>query len=277
MEPLATLPMIRKDIDAAHKATDMDPLTRLQDVRKRMRTGRHKYAVPGWDAGMSSSSAESILQQPLLPINASGQEEAAELVNLLHIRDVCTNSTCSTQTATSSTKTPAAIRPPLSTFSPPPTPGRNHDHGSVSPFTDFPNFLPRGSSTMQAVKYGYLPTRATDKTQPCTNVPSSTLTENDAPLPPADIIARLKPRFTLSTLQDLIPSQQRFSTSCSNGSDYGNSSSDCVVPELPFQSDCQSSTANKNNIIKGSPKMPMVRLPHRIREISERSAAARLA
>ena len=257
----------------------MGPLTRLQDVRKRMRTGRHKYAVPEWYAGMSSSSVESILQQPLLQFNASGEEEAAELVNQLHIRDVCANTcgTCSTQTATSSTKTPAADEPKMSTLSPPPTPGRNHDHGSVSPLTDFPNFLPRGSSTMQAVKYGYLPTRATDKTQPCTNVPSSRLTENDAPLPPADIIARLKPRFTLSTLQDLISSQQRFSTSCSNGSDYGNSSSDCNVPELPFQSDCQSSTANKNNIIKGSPKMPMVRLPHRIREISERSAAARLA
>ena len=185
MEPLATLPMTRapEDIDAAH--ADMGPLTRLQDVRKRMKTGRHKYAIPGLDA-----SQDSALEQPLLlPVDAPVPDEAAELVSLLRIRDARACRTCSQQAATSSTKTPAAFQPPLSTFSPPPTPGR--DHGSVSSLTDdFPIFLPLGTSSL------HVKTCAADQTQPH-NLP--TPTEKAAlllQLPPAETRLRLKPSFT---------------------------------------------------------------------------------
>ena len=271
--PSAALPTTRafEDIDAGH--ADMDPLTRLQDVRKRMRTGRHKYAVPGWDADMStSSSQESVLEQPPLPVDApeQGEAEAAELVNLLRIRHARA-SMCGEQAATSLTKTPATVQPPLLTFSPPPTPGR--DHGSVSLFTEFPKFLPLRSSNIQGGIDEDITTRATDKIHPWDTL---ALTEDGAPLPPAEIRLRLKPNFTLSLLQDLISSNQQSHTNCSNSGNSGNTSSESnVVPELPFQSDhCQSSSSNEKDIVKGSPMMLMARLPHRIREISRHLTAA---
>lgn len=252
--------MIRPLEDVATANANMDPSIRLQDIRKRMRVGRHKYAVPGWDADEHvSSSQESIFEHPLLPLASPGQDDAAELVNLLRIRDVCANA----QGATS-TKTPA-IQPPMPTLSPPPTPGRDHDNVSFP--TDFPKLLPLGSSFLQ-VSNDY---SNADEDQPF----KPTLAEKakDTPLPSI----RLKPTFTSSLLQDLISSHQS-KTKGSNDRNSDGSSSANQVPELPFQSDAvptmAANGAPSSNDIKASAKMSVARLPHRIQEITERATAA---
>lgn len=254
--------MIRPLEDIATANANMDPSIRLKDIRKRMRVGRHKYAVPGWDADEHvSSSQKSIFEHHFLPLASPGQDDAAELVNLLRIQDVCAN----TQGATS-TKTPT-VQLPMPTLSPPPTPGRDHDNVSFP--TDFPKLLPLGASSRQ-VSSDY---SDADDAQPCKPTLAEKVT--DAPLPSI----RLKPIFTSPLLQDLISSHQS-KTKGSNDRNSDRSSSANDVPELPFQSDAvptiasSSAPSSVSNDIKAQAKMSMARLPHGIQEITERATAA---
>ena len=253
--------MIRPLEDIANANANMDPSIRLQGIRKRMRVGRHKYAVPGWGADEHvSSSQESIFEHPLLPLASPGQDDAAELVNLLRIRDVCANA----QGATS-TETPA-IQRPMPTLSPPPTPGRDHDNVSFP--TDFPKLLPLGASFHQVSNDN----SNADEAQPC----KPTLAEKAKDTTPLPSI-RLKPTFTSPLLQDLISSHQSKAKGSNDRASDGSSPAN-KVPELPFQSDAVSTMAANGapspNNIKASAKMSVARLPHRIQEITERATAA---
>ena len=259
MEPSTTLRMIRPLEDIATATASMDPSIRLQDIRKRMRVGRHKYAVPGWGADEHvSSPQESIFEHPLLPLASPGQDDAAELVNLLRIRDACANAEGGT-----STKTPT-VQPPTPTLSPPPTPGRDHDNLSFP--TDFPKHLPLGSTRQVSNDYSNA-----NEAQPFK--PALAEKVQDTSLPSI----RLKPTFTSPLLQDLISSHQP-KTKGSNDRNPDGSSSANQVPELPFQTHVIATTmadgVPSSNNIKAPAKMSVARLPHRIQEITERATAA---
>ena len=266
MEPLTTLRMIRPLDDIATTNAIMDPSIRLQDIRKRMRVGRHKYAVPGWNAEehVSSSQEDSIFAQPLLPLASPGQDDAAELVNLLRIRDVCAN----VEGTTTSTQTPS-VQPPMSTLSPPPTPGRDHDNVSFP--TDFPKLLPLGSSRQVSNDC-----TAANESEAITLTLTLDEKAKHSPLPSI----RLKPTFTSPLLQELISSHQSKTKGPNNDGSSNGSSSVNKVPELPFQSDAGAATATNGvpssmpNDIKAPAKVAMARLPHRIQEITERATAA---
>ncbi len=228
-----------------------------------MRTGRHKYAVPGRNADdeVVSSSQESIFEHPTLPLASPGQDDAAELVDLLRMRDAYRNA----QSATSTT-TPA-VRPTTHTLSPPPTPGRDHD--SVSFPSEFPKVLPLGSAGRQVSDdTADADDGQTEPMSPKVNVP---------PMPSM----RLRPCFASTLLQDLCIASHQSKTKGPNGDGVsGGSSPINKMPELPFQRDVAVTASSSlppsaSNVIKTSATMSMARLPHWTQhKITERSTAA---
>ena len=252
---------ISSDSDNNTGTMGMDPSSRLQDIRKRMRTGRHKYAVPGRNADdeVVSSSQASIFEHPTLPLASPGQDDAAELVDLLRMRDAYRNA----QSATSTT-TPAA-RPTAPTLSPPPTPGRDHD--TVSFPSEFPKVLPLGSAGHQVSD----DTADADGGQ----------TEPMSPKvnPPSMTSMRLRPSFASTLLQDLISSHQSKTKGPNGDGVSGGSSPINKLPELPFQTDVTVTASSSlppsaSNDTKTAATMSMTRLPHWTHERTERSTAA---
>lgn len=220
---------------------DRTPDSRLQDIRKRIRTGRHKYAVPGIDSTTSSTCSTD----GDASLDDSSVAASAELVEILRMRDACSLVHKQSGMSTTPAESPI-VEPPMLPLSPPRTPGRDHDNASFP--TDFPKVLPLGPPFDDAKSRAASGDEQSDRQQQASS-PSL-----DSCPPPT---FRLKPTFTADFLQNVSEQQKEHKENNK-------------VPELPFHF---AAVVHNRQGSKVAAKMSQARLPL-VNELSESATAA---
>ena len=216
-----------------HRPTE-SPTERMRIIRKRMRSGKHKYSVgnpkpesSGVDATVRAF-AQSLKVNEIFSHDDDDRtaDDNTVTTSTVHDREAMSTPPPAKRTAIEGMDQHHGTYRP-GDLSPPPTPGRNHAAArSYHSSLDHPTFLPMGDSqSLEVPGLSHRPLTTVPSLAPGSpKVPSSLL---DNYPQPANVSYRIRPNFASAWLQDLISEKAGRQSQEPKG---GNSH----IPGLPF-------------------------------------------
>ena len=203
-----------EDSSRHNRRSPHSPTERMSIIRKRMRSGKHKYSVgntkpestDGVDATVRAF-AQSLKVNEIFSHDDDDRaaDDSTATKNIVHNREAMATPPPAKRAATEGTDQHRRTSPHKpGELSPPPTPGRNHAAArSYHSSMDHPTFLPMGDrQRLEAPGLGHRPLTTMPSLVPGSpKVPSSLL---DNYPQQANASYRIRPNFASAWLQDLI-------------------------------------------------------------------------